>query len=526
MSEDLKEKCGIAAVKLIGDPEKHPIGNVTPYLYKMLLQQQNRGQLSAGITTFNPDRRELLKTYKELGSVNKVFRTHDEFKQKKIFDDFNGTMGIGHVRYATCGPEGLELAQPFERWHGRLWKWFSFGFNGNIANYSELRKELAKYGYHLTRETDTEVILHFISKQLNGQKPIELQKIFHGLSKVLDGAYSLSFINASGELAVIRDPLGFRPVVYGKNKYVMAAASESAALINLGITRFQPLRPGEMILFKDNGFEVKKFAKTQKGKSAHCMFEWVYFANAGSVIDDKSVYDVRWALGKKLAEKETLGIHKDEFVVVPVPDTAKPVGDAYAAELGLVAKEGLLRNRYVGRTFIEGSDRIEKIRNKFTLNKSILQGKKVILVEDSIVRGSTVKTLIEYIRREGGAKEVHVRVACPPIFYPCFYGIDMTTIPELIASQTVGKKGLLHNGKKELAPETTEKIRRRIGADSLRYQSIDDLINAIGLPEKRLCTACVSGHYKTNAGRRLVKKAIHSWSNILGHESGGLRTYE
>lgn len=241
------------------------------------------------------------------------------------------------------------------------------------------------------------------------------------------------------------------------------------------------------------------------------MFEWVYFANVSSILDDVSVYDVRYNLGRLLAKMETEKLDKD-CVVVPVPDTAKPAADGFAIELGLPSKEGLIRNRYVGRTFIEGSNRAERVKDKFTLNRTVLEGKKVFLIEDSVVRGTTCKTLIEYLKEKGKAKEVHIRVSAPPIFFPCFYGIDMSTMAELIANRLLPEKEIVKIMEnlplKGYDEKTVETIRKELKADSLIYQTVDDLIKAIGKPKNDLCTACLTGDYPTEYGKLLVKKSL------------------
>jgi amidophosphoribosyltransferase len=418
MLDDIHEECGIAAVyiKENGDSANKALF----YLYKLLLNLQNRGQLSAGVTTYNTKRLQLLDTYKDLGHVNEVFRTSNKEKSFKIFKRYAGNKGIGHVRYATSGTEELGVAQPFERHHGRKWKWFAFGFNGNLANFVQLRKEILDTGeYHLTYDNDTEVIMHYLSNELRLDKRPNLVKVFANLAKKFDGCYNITFINAEGEIVVARDPYGFRPLVYGYNESEKAfmAASESNALLNCGIKDIKPLQPGHLIHIHNDKIEIKKFAENKK--TSHCMFEWVYFSNVSSVLDKKSVYITRTRLGRELAKLETEKIN-DDFIVVPVPDTAKASGDAYAYELRIPSREGLIRNRYVGRTFIEGSSRHDRIQNKYTALRRVLEGKKVLLVDDSIVRGNTTKQLVRYLEEIGGAKEVHLRISCPPIRGPCF----------------------------------------------------------------------------------------------------------
>ena len=281
------------------------------------------------------------------------------------------------------------------------------------------------------------------------------------------------------------------------------AASESNSLINCGVTDYKHLEPGHLIYVKNGHVEVKKYADIPR--KAHCMFEWVYFANVSSVLDGQSVYITRTNLGKELAKQETEKID-EEHIVIPVPDTAKAAGDAMAYELKVPSTEGLIRNRFVGRTFIEGSSREDRVQNKYTALREVLKDKKVILVDDSIVRGSTTKQLIRYIKSVGGAKEVHVRVSCPPIRGPCFYGIDMSTVSELLIPkyEKEPKKG-------EVSNEVVAQIAKDLGADSVRYQTIQGLVRSIGKPAKDLCMACLTGEYPTPYGKKLYMKA---WENF------------
>jgi len=500
MSEEANHNCAIAAVYI---KDRNDGNRALFYLYRLLLNQQNRGQLSAGVTTFNQSRFQILDTYKDLGTVNEVFKTSDRPSSLDIFKRYGGNKGIGHVRYATSGSEERNLAQPFERHHGRKWKWFSFCWNGNLANYTELKQHLMeKADYHITYDTDTEILMHYLARELRGSRKPDLVKVFTRLSQKIDGCYNIAFMNAFGEMVIMRDPYGFRPIVYGWKDDMFLVASESNALINCGVTEYKDLPPGHMIYIKEGNVQIVKYAESPK--KAHCMFEWVYFANVSSVLEGKSVYITRTNLGKELARRETVKIDKD-FIVVPVPDTAKAAGDAMAYDLKLPSAEGLIRNRFVGRTFIEGSSREDRVQNKYTALKEILKGKKVLLVDDSLVRGTTTKELVHYIKKAGGAKEVHVRISCPPIRGPCFYGIDMSTVSELLIPKY---EGAPRSG--EISNEILKKMAADIKADSVRYQTVNGLIKSIGKPAKDLCTACITGDYPTPWGKKLFKKA---WEN-------------
>ncbi len=502
-ASEAHHQCGIAAVyiKNNGDSSNKALF----YLYKLLLNQQNRGQLSAGITTYNEERSHILSTYKDLGTVNEVFKTSDRMQSFDIFKQHAGNRGIGHVRYATSGSEDKSLAQPFERVHGRKWKWFTFCWNGNIANYAELRQHLLeKTDYHIASSNDTEILMHYLARELKGSKRPDMVKVFSRLAQKIDGCFNIAFMNAFGEIIVCRDPYGFRPVVYGWKDDMFLVASESNALRNCGVVDIKDLEPGHLIHVDNGKVQIKRFATAQK--TARCMFEWVYFANVSSTIDKHSVYHARIRLGKQLANDETLPVNEKDYIVVPVPDTAKPAGDSMSFELHIKSREGLIRNRYVGRTFIEGGSREDRIQNKFTALPEVLEGKKVLLVDDSIVRGTTTKEIIKYLKEVGKAKEIHLRISCPPIRGPCFYGIDMSTISELLVPKYEGKP---ING--EVSPEILRRIAKDVGADSLQFQTVQGLISAIGVPEEGLCTGCITGKYPTPMGRKLYAK---SWENF------------
>lgn len=506
MNREVGEECGVAAISLRENnaPEK---------LYKLLLDMQNRGQLSAGITTFNKDRHQLIDTYKDLGTVNEVFKTARIHKTEAIFNKYTGNRGIGHIRYATSGSEDRSKAQPFERHHGRKWKWFTMAFNGNIVNYMDLKKELESNSYYLMHNNDTEVIMHNISRALMGGNRPDLVEVFSDVVKNLDGAYNIVYMNAYGEIVVLRDPLGFKPLTYYAGDDRVVAASESNALFNSGYTNFKDLPPGKMLIIDESGHRVETLAKSNK--TSHCIFEWVYFSNVGSVIEGKSVYLTRIRLGRELAKMETEKVN-DDYVILPVPDTAKSAASGFAHELGLPLQEGLIRNRYVGRTFINGETKRENdVEVKFTAIKDVLKGKKLLVVDDSIVRGNTSKRLVKFLRERGGAKEVHLRISCPPIVRPCFYGIDMSTVDELIAARHIKN---IENG---ITEKETESLAKEIGADSIIYQDIPNLVKSIKMQKNELCLACLNGDYPTKCGKGMCLKAI---DNSKNGKSG--RTYE
>lgn len=523
MSEELKHECGVAALYWMG--ESHgPNGqagrsvhndDVVALMPSMLLDIQNRGQLAAGFSSYNADRSQILDTYKDIGTVAEAFRMSHPAKHVAILEEYAGRAAIGHTRYATCGQDDARYAQPFERHHGRLWKWFSFAFNGQLSNYADLRDRLLqRRNYHFTLDTDTEIIMHLLAYRLRGDKLPNLREVMKSLSRHFDGAYDLVFLDAMGRMFVARDPLGLRPMCWSVQGRFFAAANESVALTNMGFTEIHDLAPGKMIIIEKGKLRVERFAKSVQ--KAHCFFEWAYFSNVASVIDSSNVYIARANLGRRLAELEDQEID-DSCIVVPVPDTAKAAGDAYAFKMGIQSVEGLMRNRYVGRTFIQsGNTRSRSVKSKYTALKDVLCGKRVFLVEDSIVRSTTLKRLVGQIRKQGKAKEIHVRVACPPIVAPCFYGIDMSTVEELFAPKFIPRK---YNGSP--SEKTMAEMARTLKVDSLRYLSVDDLGPCLQIPNESLCTGCVTGKYPSLWGNKLMARAKR---NRKSRRNG--RTYE
>ncbi|MBL8815815.1 MAG: amidophosphoribosyltransferase [Planctomyces sp.] len=512
--DELYHECGIAAVyhlksetvsSLVPGGEFNRTSRLIP---GMLLDMQNRGQLAAGFTTFERFRAQIIDTHKDVGGVAEVFRMNHENDYQRLMEKYAGNAAIGHVRYATCGKDDRSYAQPFERHHIARSKWFSFAFNGQLANYLELREEILKTtDFHLTRETDTEVINHLISHELSENAEIEPIELLRKLAARLDGSWNVVYLNARGQMFVSRDPVGIRPLCYAVEGSLFAAASESVALTHLGFAdeNVHDVPPGYAVIVDESGVRLEKFAESPK--KAHCFFEWIYFANAGSTLDEASVYLSRKRLGEELASRETIPID-DDVIVVPVPDTAKAAADAMAFKLGVPSLEGLIRNRYIGRTFIEGNNRADKVRMKYTPLPEIMEGKRVLLVDDSIVRATTLRELLSLLRRRGRAKEIHVRIACPPIIAPCFYGIDMSTVKELYAPAFMSGK--------VITAEEEAAMARGIGADSLHYLPVEALSRCVGLPGERLCQACVNGIYPTAAGERMYLKALDSGGGCGG----------
>ncbi len=522
---ELYHECGVAALYRLAGPtdDQHRVWSGHPdqasrLMPRLLLDLQNRGQLAAGMSTYNPGRDQLVSTYKEIGTVIEAFKINHPGKFADIMTEHAGRAAIGHTRYATCGPTNRRYAQPFERRHGCKWKWFAFAFNGQLTNFTQLRDQLLQnHDYHLAKENDTEVIMHYIAHEIRGDDRPDLVDVFRRLSQKFDGAYNIVMLNAMGDMVVLRDPTGLRPMTYSVEGNMFGAASESVALQNLGFRNIQSLAPGELILIRDGELSLHRFAEPRT--PSHCFFEWIYFANVASTLDDRSVYLSRARLGQELAKQErALGrvpLDPADTVVVPVPDTGKAAADAMAFALGIPSVEGLIRNRYVGRTFIEGANRADKVKQKFTPLREVMSGKRVLLVEDSIVRSTTLQSLLKHVREQGGAKEVHVRVACPPILAPCFYGIDMSTVRELFAPKFMAG----------LVPSVAEQDRmaKELEADSLFYLPAESIARCIGLPADRLCRACITGEYPTQIGQQLYQLALRKHAE--GTAPAG-RTYE
>ncbi len=528
MSE-LHHECGVAAIYHLSGRGRSPIctsdgpRHISRLLPRMLLDIQNRGQLAAGMTTFDPDRRALLKNRKDVGTVTEVFRLNHRAKAESLMKSLAGRAAIGHVRYATCGQDDRSYAQPFERKHIHKRKWFSFCFNGQLSNYGILKERLLADGdHHLSLDTDTEIILHEFGRMMsNSRSRIDWINVLRETTAGFDGAYSLALLTAEGEMIVARDPLGIKPMCYVHEGPLFAAASESVALLNLGFEseQIKSLPPGNAIIVDpDSGFRMERFAPEQSPK--HCFFEWIYFANVASTLDERSVYLSRTKLGEELAEAEReygrVDLDPEDTIIVPVPDTSKAAADSMAYKLAIPCREGLIRNRYAGRTFIEGGRaRKAKAATKYTPLREVLRDKRVILVEDSIVRSTTMNVLLDRIRDVGGAREIHVRVACPPIIAPCFYGIDMSTIDQLIAPKYFSDAGLLTD-------DAQQRLADDLGADSLRYLPVEAIARAIGKPADHLCQACVTGKYPTSCGQHLYQIAMDNRGTKLDSK----RTYE
>jgi len=453
-------------------------------LYDSLIALQHRGQGSAGITTYN----EGFHLHKDLGLVRNVFNEQSLFRLK-------GNMGIGHVRYSTVGDGTANDAQPFlaSSPYG-----IAIAHNGNVTNFKELKKELLEKDLRQTNSgCDVEVILNVFASELAQQKSGDFKEnVFKAVEAVhqrVQGSYAVVAIIAGKGMVAFRDPRGIKPLVIGRRGDEYIFASENVMFTLLGFEYQGDVKSGECV-FVDL---EKKLHRKVITKEIHCpcIFEHIYFARADALIDNISVYKSRLRMGNKLAERIKPLLKKLKIdVVVPAPSTSNTAALTLAYDLGVKYREGLIKNNFIGRTFIMENQEIRKKSVKYKLSPVELEikDKNVLLLDDSIVRGNTSREIVKLLK-EAGAKKVYFAVAAPPIKFPCVYGIDMPTRQELIA----------HN------KETIEDIRKEIGADFLIYQELDDLIDAVqeGNPEvKNYCTACFSGKYPTDISQEELLK--------------------
>jgi amidophosphoribosyltransferase len=456
MFDKFREECGVVAIH--GHPEAANLA------YLGLYAMQHRGQESAGISTSDGHQ---IHTHKSMGHVADIFT-------KPVLANLPGELAIGHTRYSTAGDTVVLNAQPFSVIcnKGRI----AVAHNGNITNAAELRADLERRGSIFQATSDTEVILHLVAhsseKTLAGALRDALLQ--------LEGAFSLVFL-AQDRVIVARDPNGFRPLAMGQmevsgGRKVYAFASETCAFDLINAVYLHDVEPGEMVIVGPDGVTREHY--TPERNRAQCVFEHVYFSRPDSRVFGRDVYESREMMGRLLAREYPA----DADLVVPVPDSGVAAALGYSAESGLPYRQALIRNHYVGRTFIEPSQAIRDFGVKLKLNpvRYLLQGKRVVLVDDSIVRGTTSRKIVRMVR-QAGVREVHLRISCPPTVSPCFYGVDTPTRGELIASS-----------------QNVEEIRRFVEADSLGYLSLGSLRRAVADDQRHdYCYACYTGDYPT-----------------------------
>ncbi len=468
-----RDHCGVFGV--YGHPEA---ANLT---YLGLYALQHRGQESAGIASSDG---RTLHFHKGMGLVADAF-SEEELK------NLPGDAAIGHVRYSTTGQSHIKNAQPFivEYSLGSI----AVAHNGNLTNARIIRDELEAYGSIFQSEMDTEVIVHLIASD---RRSSFLDRLIYALGRV-KGAYSLLFLRER-EMIAARDPYGFRPLLLGRLKDAWVVASESCAFDLIEASYVREVEPGEIVVINEGGLSSHR--PFEGVKPTPCIFEFIYFARPDSSIFGANVYQARKNMGRTLAREHPV----DADVVIPVPDSGVPAGVGYAEESGIPFEKGLVRNHYVGRTFIEPKDSIRHFGVKIKLNpiREIIEGKRVVVVDDSIVRGTTSRKIIKMVRN-AGAREVHVRISSPPTIAPCFYGIDTPTREELIASSN-----------------TVEEINRFLTSDTLGYLSIEGLLEAVSDAGGSFCIACFNNDYPVEIFEGIVHPQLLLFRNGVKSEAG------
>jgi amidophosphoribosyltransferase len=445
------DECGVFGIYAPGQE----VANIT---YFGLYALQHRGQESAGITVSDGKR---LNTVKDVGLVAQVF--DDPTRMAAL----RGDLALGHTRYSTTGSNKLVNTQPMVYEHPQIGP-IAMGHNGNLTNHRQLRNELEEKGVVFDTSSDTEVILRLI-----GQTPgPDLKTVLRRSLPRLEGAYSLVFITRDS-VAGVRDQLGFRPLCLGRTGDGWILASETCALDTVRAKFEREIDPGEVVIINKDG--VDSFIAQISLRKASCMFEFIYFARPDSQMMGKNLYEARRRMGRELARQ----LPTEADVVISLPDSGTPAAHGFAEEAGIPIREGLIKSRYITRTFIQPSQSLREagIRLKFNPVRPVLEGKRVVIVDDSIVRGNTSRQIVELLRW-AGATEVHMRIASPPLHYPCFMGIDIGSKKELIA---VGR--------------TEEEICEVIGADTLAYLRMDGLVKAVGHTIDNFCLACFDGEY-------------------------------
>jgi amidophosphoribosyltransferase len=454
MISEKKEYCGLFGI--FGDTD------AVQKTYFGLHSLQHRGQESAGIASSDG---ETIQCYTGMGTVRRVFRAG-----RDVFDKLPGSTAIGHVRYSTTGTSRAVNSQPLfiEYSQGQV----AVAHNGNLINAGRLRDEYEAYGSIFKSTADTEVITHLLAKPTHVRHPDPLAHVLNHLQ----GAYSLLFLFAD-RIEAARDPFGIRPLCIGQtDEGCYVAASETCALDAVGARFVREVEPGEIVRLDENGISSRFFVTPGTVTPAHCIFEHIYFAKQNSTFFGENVHEYRKKVGRQLASEH----HVDADVVIPVPDSGTSAAIGYAEQSGIPFDMGLVRSHYVGRTFISPDQKLRELEVKLKLSivNEVVAGKRIVVVDDSIVRGTTTRGKIRALRL-AGAKEIHMRVSCPPIRFPCFYGVDFPTKEELLANN-----------------RDLEQIREFLEVDSVGYISLEGMLSCAILPPDHYCTACWSGKYR------------------------------
>ncbi len=451
---EAREACGVFGIYGPGE-------DVARLTYFGLFALQHRGQESAGIAV--SDGRGI-SIYREMGLVSQVF---DEATLARL----RGDLAIGHTRYSTTGLASLANAQPMvAEWRGGK---IALAHNGNLVNAVALRRELEAQGESFQATSDSEVMLHMVAREADRLGSVE--EAVAACMPRWAGAYSITVLTERAVMAA-RDPFGVRPLCIGRlnDTPKTVFASETCALTVIGARFLREVEPGELVVADADGLRARMVLPGRQ--PALCVFEYIYIARPDSTIGGHLVHEARRRMGAQLALEHPA----EADVVMPVPDTGWPAAIGYAEESGLPFGEGLIKNRYIPRTFIQPDQRLRELGVRIKLNplRAALEGKRIVLVDDSIVRGTTKRVIVGMVR-EAGAREVHVRITAPPYRWPCYYGVDTSNRSELIAARAQG----------------VEEVRQAIGADTLAYQSVAGLLEGLGIPREKLCMACFTGHY-------------------------------
>ncbi|GAB4245312.1 MAG: amidophosphoribosyltransferase [Thermoleophilia bacterium] len=457
-----REECGVFGIYA---PER----DVARLTFFGLFALQHRGQESAGIAV--SDHSHIL-VFREMGLVNQVFK-------EQTLRSLSGQLAIGHVRYSTTGSSEWRNAQPLHRsLNGSA---IALAHNGNLVNTDELRERLSDRGAGLETTSDTEVIAALLAEHPDKDVKSALRRVIPELR----GAFSAVLLTED-EVMGFRDPYGIRPLVLGRLEGRYVLASETAALDIIGADYVREIQPGELCVLNEDGYHVEQVV--HRRRESLCIFEFIYFARPDSVMKGETLYAARSRMGEVLAEESPV----EADLVVPVPDTGVPAAIGYAARSGIPYGEALIKNRYIGRTFIDPDDELRRLGIRMKLNPlaSAIRGKRLVVVDDSIVRGNTTRKLVRMLR-EAGAAEVHLRVSSPPIIYPCFYGIDMASQHEFIAFE-----------------RSVREVGEELGATSLAYLSLAGLLRATGVSSDCFCTACFSGTYPCDVPADLMASKL------------------
>lgn len=468
-AEAPREACGLFGI--FGVPD------VAPYLYQGLFSLQHRGQEGAGLVVSDGQR---VRSAKGQGLVNDVF-------SKKSWAELPGHLGIGHVRYSTTGSTRIQNVQPLvAECSDGLW---AIAHNGNLINARRLRQMYQEAGAIFQTSTDSEVLIHLLADPMYRVRP---RRVARALNE-LKGAFAYLLMTKDCVMAA-RDPLGFKPLSIGRFNGGYVFASETCALAQIGADYLRDVEPGELVIVDETGFHTFLFSEPPLERHAQCVFEQVYFARPDSIVFGENVHGVRCKLGLRLAQEHPI----EADVVIAVPDSGNSAALGYSRGSGIPLDYGFIRNHYVGRTFImpQAEQRAGSVDLKLAVVPDVVRDRRVVVVDDSIIRGTTARRRVSALRA-AGAREIHLRVSCPPTMHPCFFGIDFPTREELIAGA-----------------QDVDAIRRFIGADSLGYLSLEGLLSPFRAP-RAFCTACFSGDYPLDISRMTGKQALEQYTPML-----------